>query len=861
MRAGLRRNSNVFIVVVILTMLVSLTGLDSFRGFNAPLTAHAQQGGRGVYIPPFGWNYTVSQGDPIDDTEGEGCFDNYGNQWGIGSSPSSDPNSNYRWAWIDADGNLKGGCHIFEWGGDNQNGYSSLIQGTVSGKFTEASNSISDFQIETSTTYTFTDKGVVTQSTFALVVDGGSGGPVATAESGVTHRVTGKFTESFVASDGTTSTTSGSVSIPLEISGPSGPSIQLDRTKAARFSALLVSGAGLKPNAQVDIVWEGKKLFDVKRTNEKGNIPDDTWIWVPDDAAFGVNKVWAEQGDVKTNQVEVEVYQVNYQQLVDNIDIIVAQYLQKIPPNAFGYTSGARWNAAWTFGWLTGVTDGRFRCGWYQGEVLNFFEDIRFDRNIENRARLDGLDYGPLFSGLTTSSLQHAFVAVWPHGAAITPGTSVSEATYESAGIAFDPWQKQKPELYAVKSGSADWADGSIYSPRWKFGSQNLYILPTANNEADPMYNGIYPVTGASYYQSVRHRIAEEITRADNTYGQPNKAMAVQSPVRVEITDPQGKKLVTQDDGFYSNEIAGAEVISVTESDGGYAWIITLPEGNMDVNVIGTGDGSYQLVTRNRNQPMYEYPPVPVTAGATSAISLDDGSKAAPLRTSDGKELLPTVRPSPWDEEASPAMGLPAVGNTTIIIVGVAGCGLAGFLVVVVGAVVLIWRRKTKVARPRAAAPQPVYPAPRYPPPQAARPPARYAPPQAAQPQYPARQAAPPLQDGQPIVRPSYSVSRSLNPTPARLVVAHGTGSRPLISIPPEGLTIGRDKANLLSLDDTKVSRRHARIEFGNGVWFITDLNSANGTFVNGCEVRRQALDHGDHILVGQTELVFHIVP
>jgi two-component system NtrC family sensor kinase len=93
------------------------------------------------------------------------------------------------------------------------------------------------------------------------------------------------------------------------------------------------------------------------------------------------------------------------------------------------------------------------------------------------------------------------------------------------------------------------------------------------------------------------------------------------------------------------------------------------------------------------------------------------------------------------------------------------------------------------------------------------------------------------------------------------LVVARGSSSRPLVSVPPEGLTIGRDQTNLLSLDDTQASRRHARLEFNNGVWFVTDLNSANGVFVNGERVRRQALSHGDQIQIGQTMLVFQIVP
>ncbi len=96
-----------------------------------------------------------------------------------------------------------------------------------------------------------------------------------------------------------------------------------------------------------------------------------------------------------------------------------------------------------------------------------------------------------------------------------------------------------------------------------------------------------------------------------------------------------------------------------------------------------------------------------------------------------------------------------------------------------------------------------------------------------------------------------------IQPGTAHLLVAVRSGNRPLVEIPPEGLSIGRDAKNGLCLDDVQVSRSHARIEFLKNHWQIEDLESANGVFVNHVRVRSQELHHEDVISLGQTELIF----
>jgi hypothetical protein len=68
---------------------------------------------------------------------------------------------------------------------------------------------------------------------------------------------------------------------------------------------------------------------------------------------------------------------------------------------------------------------------------------------------------------------------------------------------------------------------------------------------------------------------------------------------------------------------------------------------------------------------------------------------------------------------------------------------------------------------------------------------------------------------------------------------------------------IGRDIANAAYVDDRQVSRHHARISCIDGDFWIEDLNSLNGTRVNGATVTRQKLVNNDQINVGDTILTF----
>jgi hypothetical protein len=70
-------------------------------------------------------------------------------------------------------------------------------------------------------------------------------------------------------------------------------------------------------------------------------------------------------------------------------------------------------------------------------------------------------------------------------------------------------------------------------------------------------------------------------------------------------------------------------------------------------------------------------------------------------------------------------------------------------------------------------------------------------------------------------------------------------------------LTLGRGLNNDIILEDTRVSRHHAQLRYKTRRFWVTDLNSTNGTYVNGERISEVDLRHGDVVSLGGLELTF----
>ena len=77
------------------------------------------------------------------------------------------------------------------------------------------------------------------------------------------------------------------------------------------------------------------------------------------------------------------------------------------------------------------------------------------------------------------------------------------------------------------------------------------------------------------------------------------------------------------------------------------------------------------------------------------------------------------------------------------------------------------------------------------------------------------------------------------------------------LAIFEEPVTIGRSPQGDIFIDKPAVSFHHARIYSQAGVYYVEDLNSTNGTFLNGIRITQAPLTYGDVITVGKHTVRF----
>lgn len=77
------------------------------------------------------------------------------------------------------------------------------------------------------------------------------------------------------------------------------------------------------------------------------------------------------------------------------------------------------------------------------------------------------------------------------------------------------------------------------------------------------------------------------------------------------------------------------------------------------------------------------------------------------------------------------------------------------------------------------------------------------------------------------------------------------------VQLTKDRTTLGRRPYNDIVIDNLAISGEHAVLEMQGGKVFLEDLDSTNGTYVNGKAARKQLLQHGDIIDVGKYKIKF----
>lgn len=102
------------------------------------------------------------------------------------------------------------------------------------------------------------------------------------------------------------------------------------------------------------------------------------------------------------------------------------------------------------------------------------------------------------------------------------------------------------------------------------------------------------------------------------------------------------------------------------------------------------------------------------------------------------------------------------------------------------------------------------------------------------------------------------SKDRPSNPV---LTIVKGPQTGETFELDSTHISLGRDPKNSVFLNDMTVSRHHAQIDLSNlglGYATIEDLNSLNGTWVDGAIINKATLQDGSTIQIGTFRMVFH---
>jgi pSer/pThr/pTyr-binding forkhead associated (FHA) protein len=108
-----------------------------------------------------------------------------------------------------------------------------------------------------------------------------------------------------------------------------------------------------------------------------------------------------------------------------------------------------------------------------------------------------------------------------------------------------------------------------------------------------------------------------------------------------------------------------------------------------------------------------------------------------------------------------------------------------------------------------------------------------------------------------PEAEPARAARTARATRPPTSVIVHRPEGAGTSTVRLEGPTdVGRAPSSTINVDDTYVSQQHARFFSRDGVWFVEDLGSTNGTYLNDRRLSQPAEVHaGDVVRLGKTVL------
>ncbi len=115
------------------------------------------------------------------------------------------------------------------------------------------------------------------------------------------------------------------------------------------------------------------------------------------------------------------------------------------------------------------------------------------------------------------------------------------------------------------------------------------------------------------------------------------------------------------------------------------------------------------------------------------------------------------------------------------------------------------------------------------------------------------------MSDTMVLARPGFEVPTPDSAARAYFLVRTAGGPPVTFDLSAALIGIGRASDNDVIVDDDQVSRHHCQVKLQHGAYSLADLDSRNGTTINGEPISQAALGPGDVVRIGSTEIEFRI--